>query len=102
MAEDITTPPASTPPEKKEPETRERSRSVTCEFCECVLDSSGSYKRLSDRARSLRDLEEKHEALKKEHAALVAKEEELERERVKKIEGNHGENVSEKKFFHLK
>lgn len=71
-------PPITDPPTERD---GARPKAITCEFCECVLDSSGSYKKLSEKAKGLRDLGEKHEQTLKELAALKKKEaERIERE----------------------
>lgn len=43
-----------------------RSRKIVCEFCESELGPSGEYKRLSDKAKKFRDLEEKNDQLEME------------------------------------
>lgn len=38
-------------------------RKIVCEFCECEVGADGSYKKLSDKAKSFRDAEETIETL---------------------------------------
>jgi hypothetical protein len=40
-------------------------RKIVCEFCDCEVGVDGSYKKLSDKAKSFRDQEERIEALNK-------------------------------------
>lgn len=40
-------------------------RRIVCEFCDCEVGADGSYKKLSDKAKSFRDQEERIEALNK-------------------------------------
>lgn len=47
--------------------TRER-HSITCEFCECQLGPDGSYKKLSEAARAMRDRERTIDTLREELA----------------------------------
>lgn len=48
------------------------SRMRKCAFCECVIGPDGEYMRLSDRARTLRDLEETIRTLEKEKSLISA------------------------------
>lgn len=53
-------------------------KKVTCEFCECELGQSGEYKKLSEKARKFRKLEEENEKLDGTIATLRTEKEHLE------------------------
>jgi regulator of replication initiation timing len=52
---------------------------MVCEFCQCELGADGSYKALSETARTYRDMKEKNERLAETNAVLQREKEELER-----------------------
>lgn len=71
-------------------ERPERPKSVTCEFCECVLFASGEVKKKSDKAKAMEKAAEKLEVVE---AAAKTEREKKEREEAERIarETNHEE-----------
>ena len=67
---DLTTSPTAGAPGSEPPTEPRGPRKITCEFCESSLTPTGDMLKMSDRAKSLRDLEMKVQKLEREKTEL--------------------------------
>lgn len=71
------------------PIREERPKSVTCEFCECVLFASGEVKKKSDKAKAMEKAQDKLEAIEAESKTAREKAAQEEAERIARETNRH-------------
>ena len=71
------------------PQSEPRPRSITCEFCECTLFTSGEVKKKSDKARKMEAASDRLEKIDADAKEAKEKADQAERDRIARETSQH-------------